>query len=182
MSIFALWLPILVSAVVVFVASSVVWILMPWHKSDFNKTRDEKDVRAALSGLSPGYYMVPYAMDQAEFKKPEVQQKWIDGPLAYVTVIPNGLPQMGPKFVMSFIFYVLVGTVCAYLVTRTIGTDASYLTHFRIAGTTAFVAYGVAYIQDAIWFGRPWSVTAKYLLDALIYGCLTGGVFGWLAA
>ena len=51
-----------------------------------------------------------------------------------------------------------------------------------IAGAVAFVAYGIAYIQDSIWFGRPWPITARYIFDALIYGLLTGGTFGWLAS
>ena len=59
--------------------------------------------------------------------------------------------------------------------------DADYLALFRIAGATSFTAYGIAYLQDSIWFGRPWSITAKNLFDALIYGMLTGGAFGWLA-
>ena len=181
MSIAALWLPILVSAALVFVVSAIVWMVMPWHKSDFNECGDEEAVRSALRGLSPGYYLLPYVMDQKEFKKPDVQQKFIEGPLAYITVIPNGLPSMGPKLVMSFLYYVVVGVICAYFVSRTATPDASYLATFRIAGTVAFVAYGIAYFQESIWFGRPWSVTGKSLLDALIYGLVTGGTFGWLA-
>ena len=181
MSIVALWLPILVSAVIVFVVSAAVWMVMPWHKTDFKKTSDEEGVRAALSGNEPGYYLLPYVMDQQEFKKPEVQQLFKDGPLGYITIVPSGLPSMGPKLLMSFVYYVVVGIICAYFVSRTSAPDASYLAVFRIAGTTAFVAYGIAYVQESIWFGRPWSVTGKNLFDALLYGLVTGGTFGWLA-
>ena len=58
--------------------------------------------------------------------------------------------------------------------------DADYLAVFRVAGTTAFIAHGIAIIPESIWFGRPWPMTLKTLLDALIYGLLTGSVFGWL--
>ncbi len=182
MSIAALWLPILVSALLVLFVSAIIWMVMPWHKTDFTQCNDEEGVRNALRGHAPGYYLLPYVIDQKELKKPEVEQKFKDGPLAYITVIPNGVPNMGPKLVMSFLYYVVVGIICAYFVSRTAGPDASYLATFRIAGAVAFVAYGVAYFQESIWFGRPWSVTAKSLLDALIYGLLTGGTFGWLAA
>lgn len=181
MTIFALWLPILVSAVLVFFASAIIWTAMPWHKSDFSKTSDEESVRAALKGHEPGFYLLPYCIDQKELKNPDMQKKFIDGPLAYITVVPSGLPQMGPKLAMSFVYNVLVGIICAYLLSRTVGTDVSYLTIFRVTGTIAFVAYGIAYIQESIWFGRPWSVTAKNMFDALIYGLMTGGAFGWLA-
>jgi len=182
MSIVALWLPILVSAVFVFIASAIVWTAMPWHKSDFKKTNDEEGVRVALRGHEPGYYLLPYCIDPKELKKPEIEQKYVDGPQAYITVIPNGLPRMGPKLVMSFFYNVLVAIICAYFVSRTAAADAGYLAVFRIAGAVAFVAYGIAYIQDSIWFGRPWPITAKYIFDALIYGLLTGGTFGWLAS
>ena len=125
--------------------------------------------------------MVPHCVDPAEWKNPDVAQKYIDGPQGFITIVPNGMPQMGPKLLMIFAYYILVGIVVAYFVSRTIAPDAHYLAVFRIAGATAFVAYGLAYFQDSIWFGRPWSSTAKNLFDALIYGLLTGGAFGWLA-
>ena len=176
-----LWLPILVSAVVVFVAGSVIWMAMPWHKTDWAKSPDEEGVRAALKGTAPGQYSVPHCVDQAQFKDPEMQQKFKDGPRAFITVLPSGLPNMGPQLLMMFGYNLFVAVLCAYFVSRTVAPDADYLAVFRIAGTTAFIAYGVAYVQESIWFGRKWSSTLKTFLDALIYGLLTGGVFGWLA-
>jgi len=182
MGIVELWVPILVSAVVVFVMSALIWTVLPWHKSDFNKPSDEDAARSALKGMSPGFYMIPYHMDPAELKDEAVAQKYIDGPQAYITILPNGMPAMGPKLVLSFLNNVLVAVLCAYVLSRTMAADATYLHVFRIVGTTAFIAYGIGYIQDSIWFGRPWMITAKSMVDALIYGMLTGGVFGWLVA
>ncbi|MBT8089487.1 MAG: hypothetical protein KJO01_04700 [Gammaproteobacteria bacterium] len=181
MTIMTLWLPIIVSAAIVFFAGAVIWMVMPWHKSEWHKTTDEEAVRAALKGCRPGMYTLPNVTDQAEFKKPEVQQKLIDGPQAYITIVPSGLPKMGGKLVMMFGFNLVVAVVCAYMVSRTLPPGADYLTVFRISGTVAFVAYGMAYIQESIWFGRQWASTGKTFLDALIYALLTGGVFGWLA-
>ena len=181
MSIIDLWLPILVSAVLIWIVSALIWTVLPWHKSDFSKTKDEEGARAALKGLSPGFYNLPHCVDQTAIKDPEMQRKFKDGPLAFITILPNGMPPMGRNMVLSFLNSIFVGILCAYFVSRTTSTDASYLEVFRIAGTVAWVAYGVAYIQDSIWFGRPWSITMKSLMDALIYGLLTGGVFGWLA-
>lgn len=180
MSIIGLWLPILVSAVVVFAASAVIWMVFKWHNSDYKKTASEERVREALRGEAPGFYVLPYCMDPAEFKDPEVQQKFKDGPLGYITIVANGLPKMGGKLVSMFIYFLLVGVLCAYFVSRTLAPDAEYLAVFRVAGTVAFIANGIALIPESVWFGRPWSMTVKSLLDALIYGLLTGGVFGWL--
>ena len=102
--------------------------------------------------------------------------------IGFVTLVANGMPTMGGKLLGSFFFNLLVGVFCAYLVSRTVVPTTDYLEVFRISGTVAFVAYSVAYVQDSIWFGRPWSITAKSFLDALIYALLTGGVFGWLVA
>ena len=181
MGIVSLWLPILVSAIITFIASAAVWTVLPWHKSDYKKTNDEEGVRSALKGADPGLYTVPHYADGAALQDEGVRQKFVDGPQAFITVVPNGLPQMGPKLALSFLYNVLVGVLCAYFVSRTLDAEASYLALFRISGTVAWIAYGIAFIQDSIWFGKPWPVTAKNLLDALIYGLLTGGVFGWLA-
>ena len=180
MTITALWLPILLSAVAVWVASALVWMVLPWHKGDWLRPADEEGLRGVLKGSAPGNYMLPYCIDPNELKNDKLRQKFIDGPLAYITVIPSGLPKMGPKLAMTFLYYLFVGVIAAYFVSRTV-SGGDYLEVFRVAGTTAFVAYGIAYIQDSIWFGRPWSLTLKTLLDALIYSLLTGGIFGWLA-
>jgi hypothetical protein len=181
MTILDLWMPILASAVLVFVLSAMVWMVFPWHKTDFRRPKDESSLRAALSGYAPGFYLIPYHTNPKELADPEVAKKYEEGPQAYVTVIPNGMPNMGPKLILSFVYYLLVGVLCAYFVSRTAGPDADYLEVFRIAGTTAFAAYGIAYVQESIWFGRPWSLTAKGMLDGLLYGLVTGGAFGWLA-
>ena len=180
MSIMTLWLPILVSAVVIFIAGAVIWMIMPWHKSDWSKTSDEEAVRAALRGLSPGQYNTPHCADPADFKDPEMQQKFKDGPVSFITIVPSGLPTMGTKLALMFAYNILVAVVCAYFVSRTLTAGADYLAVFRIAGAVAFIAYGMAYVQESIWFGRPWPTTAKTFLDALIYALLTGGIFGWL--
>jgi len=82
--------------------------------------------------------------------------------------------------VLMFCYFVFVPVLCAYFVTRTVAPDADYLGVFRVAGCVAWIANGVAHIPESVWFGRPFSSTVKALFDALIYGLLAGGVFGWL--
>ena len=181
MGIMTLWMPILASSVIVFIMSALVWTVLPWHKKDYKQTGDEESVRSALSGNAPGLYVLPYCKSASELKDPDVAQKFVDGPQGFITILPNGMPQMGSKLALSFVQNVLVGVICAYMVSRTLAPEAEYLAVFRIAGTTAFVAYGMGYLQESTWFGRPWSATFKNLFDALLYGVLTGGAFGWLA-
>lgn len=181
MTIMTLWLPIIVSAVVTFIAGAVIWMAMPWHKGEWQQTPNEETVRAALKDCPPGMYTVPNCNDRAEYNSPEMQKKFMDGPQGYITILPSGLPKMGGKLVMMFGYNLVVAVVCAYMVSRTLAAGADYLTLFRVSGTVAFIAYGMAYIQESVWFGRRWASTMKTFLDALIYSLLTGAVFGWLA-
>ncbi len=176
----SLWLAILLSAVFVWIGSAIVWMVLPHHKKDFSKVPNEDEARQALSGISPGAYMIPHAESQAALKDPEIVSKMKEGPVGYLTVVPNGVPAMGGKLVMSFVFYLFVGFIVAYVLSNLLNPGAEYMHVFRFATVIAWLAYGLAIIQDAIWFGRPWNQAFKHLLDAFFYGLLTGGVFGWL--
>ena len=178
----ALWLPILLSAIAVWVASALVWMVMSHHKSDFRKLPDEDAALQALTPqrLAPGQYSIPYAASPKDFQDPETARKFEEGPVGFFAVLPPGVPTMGSKIMLSFVFYLLIGTVVAYLASRTLDPGEDYLAVFRVTGTVAWLAYGTATVPDAIWFGRPWSGIVKGLLDALAYGLLTAGFFGWL--
>ncbi len=177
----ALWIPILLSAITVWVVSALVWMVMPHHKSDFGKLPDEDAALRALTpqGLTAGQYSFPYAASPKDFQNPETVRKFEEGPVGFVTVVPSGVPTMGGKIMLSFVFYLLISTVVAYLASRTLDPGEDYLAVFRVAGTVAWLAYGTATVPDAIWFGRPWSGIAKGLLDSLAYALLTAVFFGW---
>ena len=178
----ALWLPILLSSIVVWMASALLWTVMPHHKSDYAKLPDEDAARRALTpqDLPPGLYNVPHVVAQADLQNPEVVGKFEEGPVAFVTVLPRGVPKMGGKMGLSFVYYLLISIVVAYMTSRTLDAGTEYLAVFRVAGTVAWLAYGTATVPDAIWFGRPWSGIVKGLGDALVYALLTAGFFGWL--
>jgi hypothetical protein len=42
------------------------------------------------------------------------------------------------------------------------------------------MSYGLGNLAKVIWKGEPWSMVIKEVIDGLIYGLLTAGVFGWL--
>ena len=173
-----LWLPILAAAVLVWIASAVVWMVLPHHKSEYRALPDEAAAGAALKGAAPGLYNLPHVEDYGRLKDPETRRRFDEGPLAFLTVVPNGVPAMGPRLVLSFVFFLAVSVVVAYVTGRALPAGTHYLTVFRIAGTAAWLAYGFGVIPQSIWFGRPWSSAVKDLLDGLLYGLLTAGVFG----
>ncbi len=181
-SVLALWLPILVSAVFVFVVSSIIHTVLPYHNNDFRKLPSEDGIRSDLRkyNIPPGDYVIPGVTDAAERKSPEFAAKAEEGPVAFVTVMENGMPKMGGQLAMWFGYCVLVGIFAAYIAGRALPADAEYLAVFRFAGATAFAGYGLALLQGAIWYKRSWSMTLKSVFDALIYALVTGGTFGWL--
>jgi len=177
----ALWLPIVLSAVIVFVASSVMHMLLKYHNSDYRKLPDEDKILAALrpANLTPGLYIFPHCT-HAEMKSPAIQDKLKQGPVGMMTIRPSG-PVAMPKFLIQWVLYCLViGFFVAYLTGHTVALGANYLVVFRVAGTAAFMAYGLGGLSNGIWKGQPWSSVIKEAVDGLVYGLLTAGTFGWL--
>lgn len=180
-SLAALWLPIVLSAVIVFIASSVIHMLLTYHRSDYHQLPDEDKVLAVLrsAGLKRGLYIFPFCTHK-EMKSPALIEKYKQGPVGFLNILPNGTPAM-PKFLIQwFVFCLLVGFFVAYLAGHVLAPGTSYPAVFRVVGTTAFLAYGLGRLSDGIWKGQTWSATIKEVIDGLIYGLLTAGTFGWL--
>jgi hypothetical protein len=181
-SLSALWLPVLLSAVIVFVASSILHMLLPWHRSDYRKLPEEEKVQEALraAGVTPGpMYFFPHCSHK-EMKSPATLEKFKRGPVGHITIMPSGPPAIGKNLIQWFLYCILVGIFAAYLAGHTRPAGTPYLEVFRVAGTIAFVGYGFGQILDSIWKAQNWGVTFKHAVDGLIYALLTAGTFGWL--
>ena len=178
----ALYLPILLSAVIVFVVSSVVHMALPWHKADYAKAADEEKLMDALRplGLPPGDYMVPRPDSMEQMKSAEFHEKLKKGPVLMMTVFPSGAFAMGKQLVLWFIYSLVVGIFAGYVAGRALGPGTPYLRVFQLVGTTAFIGYCMALWQLSIWYRRAWGTTIRYTVDGLIYALLTAGTFGWL--
>jgi len=177
-----LWLPIVLSAVFVFIASSVIHMALKWHNSDYHGFADEDEVRAAVSKgkPAPGIYMIPFCKDMKDMGSPEMQKKFQDGPIAKIVLRAGCTPSMGKPLAQWFVFCLLVSFFCAYVAAHTLGVGAPFLHVFRVVGTVAFMAYAFGCIPQGIWWGQPWPAVIKDLLDGLIYGLVTAAAFAWL--
>jgi hypothetical protein len=181
-SIVSLWLPILLSAVLVFVVSALIHMVFRYHANDFRKLPQEDAVAEALRKLSipPGEYMMPHAASPKEMNSPEFQEKVKRGPGAILTIWPGGRTSMVTNLVQWFVYAVMIGIFAAYVAGRALGPGAHYLAVFRFVGVTAFACYAIAGWQNSIWFRRSWSTTLKNTFDGLVYALLTAGTFGCL--
>jgi hypothetical protein len=177
----ALWLPIVLSAVIVFFASFVMHMLLTYHRSDYQKLPDEDKILDAVrpANLKPGLYMFPFCTHQ-EMKSPAAIEKFKRGPVGHMTIIPSGPPNMPKYLIQWFIYCLVIGFFVAYLTGSTLPPGVHYLKVFRVAGTAGFLAYGLGHLSNGIWKSQPWSSTIKEVIDGLVYGLLTAGTFGWL--
>ena len=176
-----LLIPMLVAAVAVFITSSIVHMLMPYHRSDYDRFPDEAGFLNHVRSLNlpPGDYFAPAPPKEGGMKDPAFAEAVKRGPRVVMTV-QAGWSGMGGQLAQWFIYNLVVAFFAAYLASRFLNAGTDYLTVFRLVGTATFMAYGLALAQYSIWYGRKWSTTFKSMFDALLYGAITGGVFGWL--
>ena len=181
-SITSLFVPVVLSAVIVFVASSIIHMVLPYHRTDFRKVPSEDGVMEALRDfdIPPGDYVLPFAGSTKELGDEAFIEKSTKGPVAFITVVPSGPPTMGVSLAQWFGYCLVVGTFAGYVTGRSLGPGAGYEEVFRLVSTTAFMGYGLALMQSSIWYKLGWSVTAKSMFDGVVYALLTAGVFGWL--
>lgn len=177
-----LWIPIVLSAVLVFVASSLIHMVFKWHNPDYHKFANEDEVRAAIraGNPAPGQYVIPYCPDPKDMQKPEVQQKFKEGPNGFMMLRAPCAPSMGAPLSQWFALNLVIAIVAGYLASRTVVAGASFLAVCRVVSLVTFLAYACGGLQYAIWFGKPWRSAAKDVLDGFIYGLVSAAAFGWL--
>lgn len=182
LSLTSLWLVIVAAAATMWIASALIWMIMPWHKNDYAQLPAQGPILDALhaQGVKPGQYDLPHLAKRDDLKLEENQRRFIEGPVGFITIAPRGLPTMGPGMVQSALLYLVIATLSAYVISRSLPAGADYLRVFQIASVVVWMANCTAIFSEAIWFARPWKSVAKTGLDALILALLVAGVFGAL--
>ncbi|HTI96837.1 MAG TPA: hypothetical protein VL425_10060 [Rudaea sp.] len=175
-----LWLPILLSGVFVFIASSILHMLLKfWHMPDYHGFANEDEVRAAVrkGNPTPGMYMLPWCKME-EMKQPAAQARFTEGPVAFIILRASGMPNMGKSLGSWFVFCLIVALFAGYIAIHALPVAAPYLHVFQIVGTAAFMGFAFGALPMAIWWGQPWGAVAKDMIDGLIYASITAGTFG----
>ena len=179
----AFWLPILLSSVFVFLASTVIHMaLQGWHKSDYGTVPEEGKVMDAVRpfAIPPGDYMVPNCSNSTEMRTSEFRDKLQKGPVMMLTVMPNGMMNVGKSLALWFLYLVVISFFAAYVSCHALSAGADHRSIYRFAGVTSFLGYAPALWQMSIWYRRSWVATIKITIDGLIYAAITAGTFGWL--
>lgn len=178
-----LWLPIVLSAVFVFVASALINMFLKfWHMPDYRGFANEEEVAAAIrkSGATPGAYMMPYCKGHEALKDPAMQEKFKLGPVAHVNIRPSGMMNMGSFLGQWFVFCLFVSVACAGLAWHALPAHPDSHVAFHTIGVAALLAYSFGEIPNAIWRAQPWSMTIKYFIDGVVYAIITAATFCWL--
>lgn len=179
--VYELWLPILAASALVFVASSIIWMVLPYHKKDMVGTPDEASLVEAIrrNKLAPGQYVLPHTADHAEQASAAFQKRMTDGPVAMITVHKPGRMNMTVILTKWFIFLLVINATIGYVAGITMPAGSSYMVVFRVVGTVGFLAYGGAHAIYGIFWGRPWRIVRLDIMDGFFYACLVAGSFGW---
>jgi hypothetical protein len=177
-----LWLPIVVTGVVVFILSALAWTVMPHHKSDWQGLPNADAVQQAMRAdpPAPGQYALPWARDPKMFEDPAMKERMDKGPRAYITVVPNGMPLMGPMMAKSLVYNLIVSLLVAYVAWHALGAGADGRSVFRIVGATSMMSYILASVPDSVWFGRPWRTFGMQVIDGVVFGLASAAIFAKL--
>ena len=180
-SVTALWLPILLAAIIVFVASAVVHMALPWHSKDFRKLANEDQALDAMRNLnlSPGEYTAPMAASTAEMNTDEYKAKIERGPQVILTVLQPG-SGMGKQLAAWFVFLLVVSGFTGFAAGTVIGPGASYMFVFHTTMLIAFACFAFALWPQWIWYARSLGNTIRSTIDGAVYALLVAGCFGWL--
>ena len=180
----SLAVPMVISAVLVFLASFIIHMVLGYHKGDVRKLPDaqEDEILSVVSrlNLAPADYGVPHPGSPERMKDPAFIAKMTKGPIILMNVSPGAVPSLAKSLLMWFVYTLVVAFFAGYITSRAVAPGTSYLSVFRFIGTSAFMGFALGQIPDSIWYRRPWSRTFVSIVDSLIYALLTAGVFGWL--
>lgn len=178
-----LWLPITLSAVVVFLLGFLFWMVLPHHRSDWSPVPDEDGVMNSLRELGvkgPGQYSFPHCASPESMKDPAFIKKMEEGPSGMLVVMPPGPLNMGKSMLVTILHNAVVCLVIAYAAGLFLAPGAEFMTVFRLVGTMGVLAYCGAIPTQSIWFHRSWSDTWKTVMDGAISGVVVGLIFAGL--
>jgi hypothetical protein len=182
MTLASLWLPIVLSAVFVFIASALINMLLKfWHAPDYRRFSNEDEIRAAIRNgdpEAPGQYALPWCTPDA-MKDPAMQEKLRQGPVGRVYLRRPGSMDMGASLFQWLLFCLLVSLLCALIaIALPPGTDRHVV--FHTVALAALMGHAFGCFPDGIWRLFPWKAAFKYIADGILYAIITGLTFVWL--
>lgn len=173
----ALLLPIILSAIALFFASFLSWMILELHKNDWTKYPQESELENMLrtQNAAAGSYMFPYCHTQQEMKSAEFQKRYNEGPRGILTLLPK--TNMGALLGSQFLYFLVVSFGLAYLGSVAFRPGAAFIDVFRFYFTAGLLAFLAGMVPQAIWFRARIS---GHILESLAFAAIVGGIFAGL--
>ena len=180
-----LWLPIIIATVCVFFASSIIWMLLPYHKPDIKFIPNEGEFDEAISKLNiaPGFYMYPNCQDAKDMKGDAFKARWKSGPWGTINVLGQQ-PNFGINLLKTFIAYGVITVMVAYIAGLAMGPGADYMEVFRVVATAGILGHCMGALAGSFFMGTPTRFIITSFIDGVIFALITAGVMAsmWPAA
>jgi hypothetical protein len=177
-----LWMPIVLSAVAVWIVSAIGWMAIGHHNKDMAKMPNEKGFVDALKslGIGPGVYGFPDWAECKKAKTPEEKAKVMQGPMGILRVWrPIG---MGGNMVVTFVIHLVIGVFIAYLGWEALAhgpAGPNFQKVFQVLGTAGILAYCFGGMCGNIWYQESRRAMVLNFIDGVIYGLVTGAIFAY---
>jgi hypothetical protein len=174
-SVWELWLPVVVSGVALFIASWAAWMLLPHHKKEWGRLPEEDAIMNALksANIPAGQFMFPCPVTPNDWKTADFKAKMQAGPNGNL-VVWSGPCSMGKNMACTVLFFLVANFVIAYLAAQALAPGSDLMKVFQFVGTAGILTYGTANILNGIWFGRK---MVADIVDGIVYGLITGAIF-----
>lgn len=171
MTVYELWLPILLGGFAVHVAATLAWTVLPHHKPEWQKLGAEDDLLGWLEakGVAPGQYLFPHPDGAPE----ESSDRGCRGRLVLLPTPAN----MGANIGFTLGFFLASTFVIGYLASLGLPRGAAATDVFQFVFTAGFLTHVFAGIPTIIWFRRK---CAMDLVDGLVYAVILGAIFAGL--
>ena len=180
--IIAHWMPILASAAAVWVASAIAWMAINHHADDMKSLTP--DAESKLSNLVKAHNIAPGVYGYPDFKKckgqsPEERKAAMKEPMGILRVWKP--INMSRPMILSFLFYIFIGVLIAYLGTAAGIPAVGPFSHaFRVFGTAGVLAHACGGVVCNMWFQESRRAMILNFVDGVVYGLITGAVFAAL--
>jgi hypothetical protein len=173
--------PILISTVVLFVASLVSCIALGLHKKDWVKLAKEDELMAAVKkgDVPVGGYMFPGCEHMKDMASDAFQEKYNAGPRGLLTVLP--VMNMGLVLGLMFVYFLVVSVGLAYLASVALPRGSTFAAVFPFVFVAGLMTFLAGIVAHSIWFRVR---IVGHVIDSIGYAALTAAIFAamWPAA
>lgn len=176
MSVFELWIPILLAGLATHILSTLFWTVLPNHKTEWQALSNEDDFYRLQAGKIPaGQYMFPYPSSGEVINSDEYKAKTNKG--TGMLIVWDGPLNMGKAIGLTLVAFMVIAFVIGYLASMGLDKGADFMTVFRFVTTAGLLAHISARFPNIFWFRKK---IAMDIVDGVAFAFATGLIFAWL--